>query len=69
VTCAVPKLLKEVESEVTQLLSDLIKINTTNPPGNETAAARLLAENLSLEGFESEIFESAPGRGSLITRV
>jgi acetylornithine deacetylase/succinyl-diaminopimelate desuccinylase-like protein len=70
VICAVPgKLLKEVEIEVTQLLSDLVKINTTNPPGNETAAARFLAENLSREGFESEIFESAPGRGSLITRV
>jgi acetylornithine deacetylase/succinyl-diaminopimelate desuccinylase-like protein len=70
VTCEVAgKLLKEVESEVTQLLSDLIKINTTNPPGNETAAARFLAENLSREDFECEIFESAPGRGSLITRV
>ncbi|MBT0159461.1 M20/M25/M40 family metallo-hydrolase [Candidatus Bathyarchaeota archaeon A05DMB-2] len=63
------KLLKEVEGEVTQLLSDLIKINTTNPPGNETEAARFLAENLSRDGFDCEIFESAPGRGSLVTRV
>jgi acetylornithine deacetylase/succinyl-diaminopimelate desuccinylase-like protein len=63
------RLLTEVEGEVTQLLSDLIRINTTNPPGNETEAARFLAENLSRDGFHCEIFESAPGRGSVITRV
>ena len=63
------KTLKEVETEVTHLLSDLIRINTTNPPGNETAAAKYLVENLSLEGFNCELFESALGRGSVITRL
>jgi acetylornithine deacetylase/succinyl-diaminopimelate desuccinylase-like protein len=63
------KTLKEVETEVTQLLSDLIRINTTNPPGNETAAAKYLVENLSREGFNCELFESALGRGSVITRL
>ena len=63
------KTLKEVETEVTQLLSDLIRINTTNPPGNETAAAKYLVENLSLEDFNCELFESALGRGSVITRL
>ena len=29
----------EIEQEITQFLSDLIRINTTNPPGKETAAA------------------------------
>jgi acetylornithine deacetylase/succinyl-diaminopimelate desuccinylase-like protein len=63
------QLLREVEDEVTRLLSDLIRINTTNPPGNETEAAKYLAEYLSQEGFKCELYESAPGRGSVITRM
>jgi acetylornithine deacetylase/succinyl-diaminopimelate desuccinylase-like protein len=63
------QLLREVEREVTNLLSDLIRINTTNPPGNETEAAKYLAETLEKEGFKCELFESTPGRGSIITRI
>jgi len=63
------QLLKEVEEEVTSLLCDLIRISTTNPPGNETAAAKYLAEDLGKEGFKCELFESAPNRGSVITRL
>lgn len=63
------QLLKEVEDEVTHFLSELIQINTTNPPGNETAAAKYVAENLGGEGFECEFFKSAPERGSVITRL
>ncbi|MEM2202690.1 MAG: M20/M25/M40 family metallo-hydrolase [Candidatus Bathyarchaeia archaeon] len=63
------RLLKEVEGEVTALLSDLVRINTTNPPGNETRAAKYLAETLEKEGFECEVLESAPGRGNIITRL
>ncbi|MBS7620929.1 M20/M25/M40 family metallo-hydrolase [Candidatus Bathyarchaeota archaeon] len=62
-------LLKETEDEITTLLSDLIRINTTNPPGNETQAAKYLAETLGKEGFKCEILESAPGRGNVITRL
>jgi acetylornithine deacetylase/succinyl-diaminopimelate desuccinylase-like protein len=63
------RLLKEVEEEVTNVLSDLIRTNTTNPPGNETEAARYLAENLEKEGFKCELFESAHGKGSVVTRL
>ena len=62
-------LLKEVEEEVTTLLSDLIRINTTNPPGNETWVAKYLAETLEKEGFRCEVLESSPGRGNIITRI
>jgi acetylornithine deacetylase/succinyl-diaminopimelate desuccinylase-like protein len=58
-----------IETEATQLLSQLIQIDTTNPPGNETKAAIFLAENLQAEGFNCEIIESAPNRGSIITRL
>jgi acetylornithine deacetylase/succinyl-diaminopimelate desuccinylase-like protein len=64
-----PPILKETEHEITNLLSNLIQINTTNPPGNETQAATYIAKYLSTEDFQSEIIESAPGRGSIITRL
>jgi acetylornithine deacetylase/succinyl-diaminopimelate desuccinylase-like protein len=63
------QMLNEIEQEITSFLSDLISINTTNPPGNETAAAKFIAQYLAKDGFESEIIESALGRGSIITRL
>jgi acetylornithine deacetylase/succinyl-diaminopimelate desuccinylase-like protein len=63
------KLLKETKEEVADLLSALIQIDTTNPPGNETAAAEFLVSYLEKEGFTCEISESRPGRGNIITRL
>jgi len=63
------KIQNEIEQEITCFLSELIHINTTNPPGNETVAANFIARYLSKDGFESEIFESGPGRGSVVTRL
>jgi len=62
-------LLTEIEEEVTSILSDLIKIDTSNPPGNETVAAEYVAKSLSRDGFECTIRESAPGRGNVSTRL
>ena len=59
----------EVRDEVTALLRDLIRIDTTNPPGNEVAAAEYLAESLEKEGFNCELIESERGRGNVITRL
>lgn len=64
-----PRILNDVEQEVTQLLSDLIRINTTNPPGHETALANYIAKYLSKDGFKTEVIESASGRGSVIARL
>jgi acetylornithine deacetylase/succinyl-diaminopimelate desuccinylase-like protein len=63
------KLFTEIEDDVTSLLSDLIRIDTTNPPGNETKAARYVAEYMEKEGFECKLYESQPERGSVITRI
>jgi acetylornithine deacetylase/succinyl-diaminopimelate desuccinylase-like protein len=63
------KLFREIQEEVTDFLSGLIRINTTNPPGNETAAGKYVAEALEQDGFKCELFESAPGRGSVVTRL
>ena len=62
-------MIREVKEEVTNLLSDLIQIDTTNPPGRETEAARCLAANLEEDGFQCELFESASGGGNLVTRL
>jgi acetylornithine deacetylase/succinyl-diaminopimelate desuccinylase-like protein len=59
----------QIEQEITQFLQDLIRIDTTNPPGNETKAAKFISEYLAEDGFKSEIYESAPGRGSIVTRL
>jgi acetylornithine deacetylase/succinyl-diaminopimelate desuccinylase-like protein len=64
-----PKLLTEIRDEITTLLSNLIQIDTTNPPGNETRAARYLTNTLREDNVESEILESVPGRGSLVAHL
>ena len=57
------------QDETIQILSGLVKIDTSNPPGNETKAAQYIKDILTREGIPSEIFESVPGRGSLVARL
>jgi acetylornithine deacetylase/succinyl-diaminopimelate desuccinylase-like protein len=61
--------LSSLESDAVNWLQGLIRINTSNPPGNEVAAAKYLAGILDHEGISSEIFESTPGRGFLVARL
>ena len=55
--------------EAGALLSRYLRINTTNPPGNEIVAARWLARLLRRDGIESQIFEPAPGKANLYARL
>jgi acetylornithine deacetylase/succinyl-diaminopimelate desuccinylase-like protein len=55
--------------ETIRVLGEYLRIDTTNPPGAETAGARFLAELLGREGVLSRLIESAPGRGNLVARV
>ena len=50
-------------------LADLIRIDTTNPPGNEQAAAKYIAAILTKEGINSEFLDLAPGRSALVARL
>jgi acetylornithine deacetylase/succinyl-diaminopimelate desuccinylase-like protein len=50
-------------------LADLIKMNTSNPPGGETAAAKYVAEVLQKEGFTPEVLEIVPGRSAVVARL
>ena len=60
---------KALGDEATALLSQYLRINTTNPPGNEIAAARWLAAVLRRDGIEAQIFEPAPGKANLYARL
>ncbi len=59
----------EVREEATRYLRDLVRIDTTNPPGTETRAAEYLAAVLQREGIEAHVLESAPRRGNLVARL
>src|SRR5712692_4018232 len=54
-----------VTDEVTDILSRYLRIDTSNPPGGESAAADFLGQILSAEGIAYERYEPAPGRASL----
>ena len=58
-----------LSDDATAWLTGLLRIDTTNPPGNELAAARYLADILQKEGIPAEVIESAPGRGIVIARL
>jgi len=58
-----------LRQEVTELLQELIRIDTTNPPGNETAAAELLRDYLEDAGVSCELYAKIPERANLVARI
>ena len=58
-----------LRDEVTELLQELIRIDTTNPPGNETAAAEVLQAYLEDSGAEVELYARIPERANLVARI
>ena len=58
-----------LREEATELLQELIKVETVNPPGNETRAAKLLREYLGDHGVESELYAKVPERANLVARI
>lgn len=57
------------QQEAVELLSKLIAANTTNPPGNERAAADVFEEYLAQDGIPCTRFEKASGRTNIVTHV
>jgi acetylornithine deacetylase/succinyl-diaminopimelate desuccinylase-like protein len=55
-------------SETTTLLQELIRFDTTNPPGNEEACVAHIEQLLISHDIECERYEKAPGRPNLIAR-
>ncbi len=61
-----------LRDETAQRLSEYLRINTSNPPGNELATARWLKQVLAKEGIEGQILDTAelgPGRANFYARL
>ncbi len=58
-----------VRDEVTCHLQNLIRLETVNPPGNETLVANYLRDAVSTVGLESHILEDVENRGNFVTRI
>ena len=60
----------QVPSEAVLLNRDLIRFNTSNPPGNEAQVAEYMRDRLAPLGFEVEIIPTpTPGKAHLIARL
>ena len=62
-------LATDLDDEVVELARALIRVDTSNPPGNETPAAELLAAYLRGAGIEPELIGPDPQRLNLVARI
>lgn len=60
---------KAALTETLEILSGFIKVDTVNPPGNETKGALYLKAYFDRAGIRSEILELEPGRGNIVARL
>lgn len=61
-----------LRDEAVQILREYLRIDTSNPPGNELATAQFLERILEKEGIEAQILDEAalgPGRANLYARL
>jgi acetylornithine deacetylase/succinyl-diaminopimelate desuccinylase-like protein len=58
-----------LQDEAVRLLQELIRLNTVNPPGNETLAAELLRDYLEPFGVQCELYAREPERANLVARI
>ena len=59
----------DITAEATDLLREYLRIDTSNPPGNEALAVDFIGRILEREGIAFERAESAPGRDNLYARM
>ena len=55
--------------EAVGYLKDLLRVDTSNPPGNERPAAELIARVLARDGIACELYEKEPARTNLVARL
>ncbi len=58
-----------IVDETINMLQGLIRLDTSNPPGNEGLAASFIANLLNENGIQPIVIETAPGRGNTIARL
>ena len=54
---------------VTELLQELIRFDTTNPPGDEAACVEFVRAQLEAAGCETELYAKEPSRPNLLARI
>jgi acetylornithine deacetylase/succinyl-diaminopimelate desuccinylase-like protein len=59
----------DLRAEAVDLLQKLLRINTVNPPGNETQAALLLRDYLEAAGLDCTLLAREPHRANLVARL
>jgi acetylornithine deacetylase/succinyl-diaminopimelate desuccinylase-like protein len=60
---------EKLTQEAVALLQQYVRLNTTNPPGNELAAAKMFRQKFLAEGIPATVWEPAPGRGIVAARL
>lgn len=61
--------MRQLQQDAVELLERYLRVDTTNPPGNESRAVDFFAEVLKNEGIPFETAEKVPGRGNLWARL
>jgi acetylornithine deacetylase/succinyl-diaminopimelate desuccinylase-like protein len=64
-----PAVVAEVERETSELLSALIRIDTSNPPGDETRVAEFMQGWFRARGLEGAVVGEPAGRESFVLRL
>ena len=59
----------KMKDEALKYLQDYLKIDTSNPPGNEIKGALFLKGILDKENISTRIYETSPRRGNLIAKI
>jgi acetylornithine deacetylase/succinyl-diaminopimelate desuccinylase-like protein len=60
---------RKLNAETLRHFTALLRINTSNPPGNETEAAKYLAGVLDREGISNKLLSLDPNRANLVARI
>jgi acetylornithine deacetylase/succinyl-diaminopimelate desuccinylase-like protein len=59
----------QVNAEAIRLLAEYIRIDTSNPPGNEMRGVEWFKQIFQAEGIPYETAEATPGRGNIVARL
>lgn len=57
------------QDQAVDLMQKYLRINTSNPPGNEIEAANWFKAIFDQNGIQNEVFEYKPGRANIIARI
>ena len=59
----------KAKAEILLHFQSIVRLNTSNPPGNETAVVNYLKSVFDREGISYQVFALEPGRANLVARL